>query len=80
MSLANKATAAGGGVAFFAGMSAHDVIAWCGLAVAVAGFLANIWFKWDARRRAQKLYDARMANIERRRRSDTDMAPLTEDE
>ena len=50
---ANKTTYAGAGIAAVGGMSASDIAAFGGLALAAAGFLINTYFRWRDDRRAQ---------------------------
>ena len=49
---ANKTTYAGAGIAAVGGMSASDIAAFGGLALAAAGFLINTYFRWRDDRRA----------------------------
>lgn len=50
-SIADRATIittyAGGSSAVIFGLSANEIAAFIGAAVAVLGFLANLWFKWQ---------------------------------
>ncbi|APW37174.1 hypothetical protein RD110_08145 [Rhodoferax koreense] len=78
--IASKVTTGGGTVAFIAGFSSHEFIAWAGLGVAVAGLLMNLAFKLEARQRAKREHAARMRRLERMLSSDTDMVSLGEDD
>jgi hypothetical protein len=61
---ANKTTYAGAGIAAVGGMSASDIAAFGGLALAAAGFLINTFFRWRDDRRAQAESHARMRMLE----------------
>lgn len=78
--IASKVTTAGGGVAFFAGISSHEFIAWAGLGVAVAGLLMNLLFKLEARQRSKREHAARMRRLEKMLSTDTDLTPIAEDD
>lgn len=78
--IASRFTTAGGGVAFFAGISSHEFIAWAGLFVAIAGLLMNLAFKLEARQRSKREHAARMKRLEKMLRTDTDVAPLVEED
>ena len=45
---ANVLTLTGSGVAVWFGLTANEIAAFGGLAVAVVGLLANIWFRWKS--------------------------------
>lgn len=45
---ANVLTLTGSGVAVWFGLTANEIAAFGGLAVAVVGLLANIWFRWQS--------------------------------
>lgn len=51
---ANKSTYVGAATAAVGGMSASDIAAFGGLALAAAGFLINTYFRWRDDRRAQE--------------------------
>ena len=45
---ANVLTLTGSGAAVWFGLTANEIAAFGGLAVAVVGLLANIWFRWQS--------------------------------
>lgn len=59
-SAANKSTYIGAATAAVGGLSASDIAAFGGLALALAGFLINTFFRYRDDRRAQKESDQRM--------------------
>ena len=78
---ASKGMYTGAGVSVVGGAAlSSDIVGWAGLAVAVAGFLLNAWFKWDARQRAKREHAARMQRILGGFRTDTDLAQLGVDD
>jgi hypothetical protein len=59
-SAANKSTYIGAATAAVGGISASDIAAFGGLALAAAGFVINTFFRWRDDRRAQQESEQRM--------------------
>lgn len=62
LGIANKSIAAGAGAAVIGGLTANEIAALGGLAVAVLGLLVQLVFKLRADRRAAELHRARLAD------------------
>lgn len=45
---ANAVALTGSGAAVWFGLTANEIAAFGGLAVAVAGLLVNVWFRWQS--------------------------------
>lgn len=71
-------TGAASAVLGFLGSNAFAVI--FGALIALATFLVNLHYKRKADRRAEELTAARIESLRRRGRSDSDLAPLGEDD
>lgn len=78
-SVGTKATYTGSGVAVFAGLTSHDMIAVLGLGVAVAGFLLNWYYRHRADRRTAALDKLREERLRRGMHTDTGFDQLGED-
>lgn len=63
---ANKSTYIGAATAAVGGLSASDIAAFGGLALAAAGFATNFYFRWRDDRRAQLEHAQRMCLVDRR--------------
>lgn len=63
---ANKSTYIGAATAAVGGLTASDIAAFGGLALAAAGFVTNFYFRWRDDQRAQTEHAQRMCHIERR--------------
>lgn len=63
---AAKSTYIGAATAAVGGLSASDIAAFGGLALAAAGFVTNFYFRWRDDQRAQVEHAQRMCLIDRR--------------
>lgn len=63
---ANKSTYIGAATAAVGGLSASDIAAFGGLALAAAGFITNFYFRWRDDKRAEMEHAQRMGMIDRR--------------
>ena len=63
---ANKSTYIGAATAAVGGLSASDIAAFGGLALAAAGFLTNFYFRWRDDKRAEMEHAQRMCMVDRR--------------
>ena len=61
--IANKATYAGAGGAVYGGLTANEIAAFGGLAVAIVGVLIQLYFKIRADRRDQEFHRDRMERL-----------------
>lgn len=62
-SAASKATYTGGSVAIYGGLTANDIAAFGGLAIAIIGLAVQITFKLRDDRRNAELHRERMARL-----------------
>jgi uncharacterized membrane protein len=62
-SLASKATYSGGATAVVGGLTANEIAAFVGAAVAVLGLLVQIYFKARSDRREAEFHRARLAEL-----------------
>lgn len=65
---ANKSTYIGAATAAVGGLSASDIAAFGGLALAAAGFITNFYFRWRDDKRAETEHAQRMADSRADRR------------
>lgn len=63
--VANKATYAGTASALYGGYTANELAAFGGIAIALLGFLVQLWFKIRADRRQVELHKEQLANLRR---------------
>ena len=68
---ASKATYTGSATTMMGWMMSSEFIAVCGFALAVLGFIVNLYFKIKDDRRQQRAHDAHMRDISSRRANDT---------
>lgn len=64
--VANKVTYSGGATAVFGGLTANEIAAFVGAAVAVLGLIVQVYFKARADRREVELHRARLAELAER--------------
>ena len=62
---ANKSTYIGAATAAVGGLSASDIAAFGGLALAAAGFMTNFYFRWRDDKRAEMEHAQRMCMVDR---------------
>lgn len=62
--IANKTTVAGGGMALYGGLTANEIAAFGGLAVAIVSVIIQWFYKAKANRRATELHNARLTRIQ----------------
>lgn len=79
-SVASKSTYAGAASMVLGWIASNEAAILIGMLVAVAGFLVNWYYKAKSDRRAEALLQARLDSIKRLGRSDSDLAPLAEDD
>lgn len=79
-SAGSKATYTGAGTAVWGWATSSEFLGVAGLVIAVLGFLLNWYYKAKADRRNEALTRARIDSIVRTGKSDTDLAPLGEDD
>jgi len=79
-SVASKSTYAGAASMVLGWIASNEAAVLIGMLVAVAGFLVNWYYKAKSDRRAEALLQARLDSIKRLGRSDSDLAPLAEDD
>ena len=66
-SAASKTTYAGAASGFVAWLASVDVLAWMGIALALAGFVVNWYYKRLENKRADEIHQLRMKELRKER-------------
>lgn len=66
-SAASKTTYAGAASGFVAYLASVDVLAWMGIALALAGFVVNWYYKRLENKRADEIHQLRMQELRKER-------------